>query len=108
MNEKTIVINQIKNISTYFYKYETLINIAYNKNCKENKIGEIIKFGKKDYFKVFTELRNTNNYHVLLNDDSLICFYYEFDENSTSKSIVFTIFHHRQKILCYTIKIIHQ
>ncbi len=79
MSEKDIVVKQIANIARGFYKYDNLINKANNKNYKDGKIGELIKFDKDNYYKTFNDLISSNNYHILLNDDSLIHFYYEFD-----------------------------
>lgn len=81
MSEKQIVIQQIKNISKNFFNYDNLINHSNNINCKNNKVGNIIKFNIFNYVSTFLQLLNNKSYHILLNDDSLICFFYQFDDD---------------------------
>ncbi len=80
MSDKSIVINQIDNLSKYFFKY-SLINKSNNINCKDDKVGNIIKFNILNYISIYTELVDNKKYHIMLNDNSLICFYYQFDKN---------------------------
>lgn len=83
MNEKSIVIQQISNISKYFFKYDSLIQRSNNINCKNNKIGNIVKFNFLNYISFFDELVTNQKYHIILNDGSIICFYYEFNQEGS-------------------------
>lgn len=93
MNEKAIVIQQIDNLSKKFYTYDSSsIDKVINKNCKNNCIGKTIKFGVSDYYKTYKEIFNNKEYHILLNDGSLICYYYVFDiSNEIIKHCIYYI-----------------
>lgn len=80
MNDKSIIIQQINKLSKLFFKYDLITN-ANNINCKSDKVGNIIKFNTLNYVLVYKQIIDNKKYHILLNDGSLICFYYQFDEN---------------------------
>ena len=83
MNEKEIIIQQINNISKNFFNYDSLITHSNNINFKNNNIGSLIKFNILNYVSVFNEIIMNKKYHVLLNDNSLICYHYQFDDNGS-------------------------
>lgn len=92
INEKNIVIQQIDELSRNFYNYDNLINCVNNINFKNKKIGSIFKFNYLSYVSVYSEIVNNNKYHLLLNDGSIICFYYQFDySNNIQKHSLYYI-----------------
>lgn len=80
MSEKNIIIQQINNISKNFFNYDNLIIHSININCKNNIIGSLVKFNILNYVSIFNEIITKRKYHVLLNDNSLICYHYQFDD----------------------------
>lgn len=78
MSDKSIVIQQINNLSKSFFKCN-LIAVANNINCKNDKVGNIIKFNILNYVSAYNQIFDNRKYHILLSDGSLICFYYQFD-----------------------------
>lgn len=82
MNEKFIVVQQIDNLSRFFFNYDNTISHTNNINCKNNKVGNLIKFNYLNYVSTYLELVNSKKYHIVLNDVSLICLYYQFDDNN--------------------------
>lgn len=79
MNEKSIIIKQINELSKNFFNFDNHINKVNNINFKNNEIGSLIKFNYFSYVSIYLEILNNEKYHLLLNDGSLICFYYLFD-----------------------------
>lgn len=79
MSDKSIIVQQINNLSKSFFKYNLIVT-ANNINCKNDKVGNIIKFSILNYVSTYNQIFDDKKYHILLNDGALICFYYQFDD----------------------------
>ena len=76
------MIQQINELSRYFFNYDNHINQVNNINFKNAKIGSLFKFNCLSYVSVYLDIVNNRKYHLLLNDGSVICFYYLFDTSN--------------------------
>lgn len=81
ISEKNIVISQINNLANKFYSFDSFIYIVNNINNKNNKIGEKIKFSYENYYDNYIYLVNNQKIHIILQDGSIISFYYKFSSN---------------------------
>ncbi|MGE7869547.1 DUF2290 domain-containing protein [Bacillus paramycoides] len=79
-SEKELVINQLTNL---YLVQEKIPNINNSKiqEIKENSVGRRTpKFTIRTYVEVYRDMLLNEKYNLLLNDDSIIDFHYEFND----------------------------
>lgn len=84
-SQKDIVINQLTNLYLVQEKIPNINNIVIPE-IKEDSVGRRTpKFSIRTYVEVYRDMLLSEKYNLLLNDDSLIDFYYEFDDEGNIK-----------------------
>ncbi len=78
-SEKELVINQLTSLYLVQENIPTINNIGIHE-IKENSVGRRTpKFTIRTYVEVYRDMLLNEKYNLLLNDDSIIDFHYEFD-----------------------------
>lgn len=79
MSERRIIEEQINKLHM-IVNFIPEIKDYSHPTCSKNKIGiKTSKFTMDNYIDRYKEIINSNDYNVLFSDESMIIFYYEFD-----------------------------